>query len=141
LKRFLIALLVLGVSFSFIPTVSVASRAIYSLTIACTANAPYTIVGHADTIWNWTVNGVKIDGGYILCTSSNGSDTVTARGVIPASANGIVATLLAQRFCEKTVMTTQSFVAGSAPAIKLSAGCNGIEYKHGVSINATFSLT
>lgn len=141
MKRILIALVfVLSAALYAVPLA--AAQSSFSFKISCKGNTPFSILGSADGSWNWTVNGVKENGGFITCNTSGGGFSATGSGTVPSNANGIVASLSVQRAnCFKTVSTTQSFTSHGTVSVSLKADCTG--FKAGVgslSISASFTL-
>ena len=136
----LIALL--GVSFSVFPAAGAMMTApsAYSFSIACHGHGSAAIGGGGSAIWNWTVNGVKEDGGQTECGIA--INHVTGTGTVPSNANGIVAQLSGERgnCAFGPVSTTQSFAPGGNVNVKLSGSCSGVAEGQGVSISVSFSL-
>lgn len=139
-KFFVVLVFVLGTSLLIVPMA--AGQQVYTFKMGCKGNQPFAIVGAATTVWNWTVNGVKENGGFASCNTTGGGFTVTGTGTVPSNANGITASMSVHRAnCAKTVSTSQSFAQGGSVSISLKASCTGSKAGVGsLSIDASFGL-
>ena len=134
LLPFSVLILLPIVAMSTVP--SVLAQSTYSWSMDCRskfAGDP----GGANTVWNWTLNGVSIAGNTSYCGQTGG-------GTVPSSANGIIAKLhvqiAGQPMCSHDFFVSQPFSPGSVPRIDLRGSCSTTNYGTPVNIKATFKL-
>src|SRR6266852_2599897 len=134
LLPFSVLILLPIIAMSTVP--SVLAESTYSWSMNCRsrfAGDP----GGADTVWNWTLNGVSIAGNISYCGK-------TGSGTVPSNANGIIARLgvqiAGQPSCIHDYFVSQSFNPGSVPRISLKGSCSTSNYGTPVSITASFKL-
>ncbi|SRR6266702_5364186 len=134
LLPFSVPILLLVIALSTVP--SAMAQSTYSWGMDCKAASGFEQYGgYADTVWNWTLNGVSIAGNTSYCGT-------TGSGTVPSNANGIIAHLYVnQEKCHHNYYTSQSFNPGSVPRISLKGSCAETLYGTPYSIEATFKLS
>ncbi len=127
------AIIVLSVTaLAIIP--SAFGQATYSWTLDCKRTGG--LVGNVVAYWNWTSNGVSIQGNKAFCSATPGT------GTVPSNANGIIARVTASfRNCFNQDSATKSFTPGTVPSISLKAFCSTFAYGQKDTVSATFTLS
>lgn len=130
------ALAILSITMlSVIPSAFGAST--YSWTVSCKRSGG--LVGNVIARWNWTSNGVSIQGNTAFCSSTPGS------GTVPSNANGIIASLVTEfsrgSGCFNQDSVTKSFATGTVPSISLKSSCSTFAYGQKDTVSATFQLS
>ncbi len=115
-------------------TPSAFGQATYSWTLDCKRTGG--LVGNVVAYWNWTSNGVSVQGNKAFCSANPGT------GTVPSRANGIIARLTASfRNCINQDSATKSFTPGTVPTISLKAFCSTFAYGQRDTVRSTFTLS